>query len=280
MSLTLMYITNEPDVAQIAERAGVDRIFIDLETIGKEERQHDLDTVKSCHRISDIGEIKARLRNAELIVRVNKIHPGSAAEINEVIRQRADIVMLPYFKSVEEVKIFLDAAAGRVKTNLLVETPEAVEHLDQILDLDGINESHVGINDLHLGYHRKFMCELLADGTVEKICEKAKNRELKYGFGGIARIGYGALPAERILREHYRLGSTMAIVSRSFCDTGKITDRDEISRIFSKGITDIRILEKEGAGEQVKRNASYFEENRREVVRSVDEITGKIAGGQ
>ena len=265
MSLTLMYITNEPDVAQIAERAGVDRIFIDLETIGKEERQHDLDTVKSCHRISDIGEIKARLRNAELIVRVNKIHPGSAAEINEVIRQGADIVMLPYFKSVEEVKIFLDAAAGRVKTNLLVETPEAVEHLDQILDLDGINEIHVGINDLHLGYHRKFMFELLADGTVEKICEKAKNRELKYGFGGIARIGYGALPAERILREHYRLG---------------FTDRDEISRIFSKGITDIRILEKEVSGEQEKRNASYFEENRREVVRIVDEITGKIAGGQ
>ena len=275
-----MYITNEPDVAQIAEHAGVDRIFIDLETIGKEERQHDLDTVKSCHRISDIGEIKARLRNAELIVRVNKIHPGSAAEINEVIRQGADIVMLPYFKSVEEVKIFLDAAAGRVKTNLLVETPEAVEHLDQILDLDGINEIHVGINDLHLGYHRKFMFELLADGTVEKICEKAKNRELKYGFGGIARIGYGALPAERILREHYRLGSTMAIVSRSFCDTGKITDRDEISRIFSKGITDIRILEKEVSGEQEKRNASYFEENRREVVRIVDEITEKIAGGQ
>lgn len=280
MSLTLMYITNEPDVAQIAERAGVDRIFIDLETIGKEERQHDLDTVKSCHRISDIGEIKARLRNAELIVRVNKIHPGSAAEINEVIRQGADIVMLPYFKSVEEVKIFLDAAAGRVKTNLLVETPEAVDHLDQILDLDGIDEIHVGINDLHLGYHRKFMFELLADGTVEKICNKAKKRGVKYGFGGIARIGYGALPAERILREHYRLGSTMAIVSRSFCDTGKITDRDEVSRIFSNGIEDIRTLEKEVSGEQEKRNESYFEENRREVVRIVDEITGKIAGGQ
>ena len=280
MSLTLMYITNEPDVAQIAERAGVDRIFIDLETIGKEERQHNMDTVKSFHKIRDIGRIKPRLTKAELLVRINKIHPGSAEEIDEVIRQGADIVMLPYFKSVEEVKIFLDAAAGRVKTNLLVETPEAAEHLDQILDLDGINEIHVGINDLHLGYHRKFMFELLADGTVEKICKKAKERGLKYGFGGIARIGYGALPAERIIREHYRLGSTMAIVSRSFCDTGKITDRDEISRIFSNGIEDIRTLEKEVSGEQEKRNESYFEENRREVVRIVDEITGKIAGGQ
>ena len=114
MSLTLMYITNEPDVAQIAERAGVDRIFIDLETIGKEERQHNMDTVKSFHKIRDIGQIKPRLTKAELLVRINKIHPGSAEEIDEVIRQGADIVMLPYFKSVEEVKIFLDAAAGRV----------------------------------------------------------------------------------------------------------------------------------------------------------------------
>ena len=280
MPLTLMYITNEPDIAQIAENAGIDRIFVDLETIGKEERQHNMDTVKSSHTVADIRKVKWVLGKAELLVRINKIHPGSEKEIQEVIRQGADIIMLPYFKTVEEVKTFLDFTAGRVKTDLLVETPEAVECLDQILALEGIDEIHVGINDLHLGYHKKFMFELLADGTVEKICEKAKNRELKYGFGGIARIGYGALPAERILREHYRLGSTMAIVSRSFCDTGKITDRDEISRIFSKGITDIRILEKEVSGEQEKRNASYFEENRREVVRIVDEITGKIAGGQ
>ena len=45
-------------------------------------------------------------------------------------------------------------------------------------------------------------------------------------------------------------------------------------------IEDIRTLEKEVSGEQEKRNESYFEENRREVVRIVDEITGKIAGGQ
>lgn len=34
-----MYITNNPEVASIADRAGVDRIFIDLERHGKEERQ-------------------------------------------------------------------------------------------------------------------------------------------------------------------------------------------------------------------------------------------------
>ena len=35
MALKLMYITNRPDVALIAEKYGVDRIWIDLETLGK-----------------------------------------------------------------------------------------------------------------------------------------------------------------------------------------------------------------------------------------------------
>lgn len=39
MSLKLMYITNRPDVALIAERNGVDRIFVDMEYIGKAKRQ-------------------------------------------------------------------------------------------------------------------------------------------------------------------------------------------------------------------------------------------------
>ena len=34
--LKLMYITNNPDVAACAENAGVDRIFIDMEYIGKQ----------------------------------------------------------------------------------------------------------------------------------------------------------------------------------------------------------------------------------------------------
>ena len=43
--LKLMYITNDPTVAKIAADAGVDRIFIDMEVLGKAERQGDMDTV-------------------------------------------------------------------------------------------------------------------------------------------------------------------------------------------------------------------------------------------
>jgi len=39
MGLKLMFITNSPTIARIAQNAGVDRIFVDLEKLGKDERQ-------------------------------------------------------------------------------------------------------------------------------------------------------------------------------------------------------------------------------------------------
>ena len=122
---------------------------------------------------------------------------------------------------------FVKLVDGRAKTLPLVETPEAVKMIDKILELD-INEIFVGLNDLSLGYGKKFMFELLSDGTVEDICYKFKKKRIPYGFGGIATLGTGLLPAEKILIEHYRLGSTCVILSRSFCDANKIKDVDKL----------------------------------------------------
>ena len=47
--LKLMYITNDPKIAVIAENAGVDRIFVDMEYIGKSDRQGGMDTVQCFH---------------------------------------------------------------------------------------------------------------------------------------------------------------------------------------------------------------------------------------
>ena len=54
MALKLMYITNDPAVAQIAESAGVDRIFLDMEYIGKGERQKGMDTVPVSYTHLDV----------------------------------------------------------------------------------------------------------------------------------------------------------------------------------------------------------------------------------
>ena len=275
--LKLMYITNQPEIAQIAETAGVDRIFVDMEFIGKDERQKGMDTVKSHHRVKDVFVIKNAVEKAEVLARVNPIHdalpnyPSSRDEIDAIVEAGADLIMLPYFKTVEEVKTFLRLVDGRTRTMLLVETPEAVEALDEILALPGIDEVHVGINDLAIGYGRKFMFELLADGTVEQLCFKFRKKGIPYGFGGIASLGNGLLPSEYIIKEHYRLGSGCVILSRSFCDVTKIHHIGIINATFLDGVRRIRELEAE-----CERHASFFRENLIELERKVAQISGNL----
>lgn len=270
--IKLMYITNECNVARIADIYGVDRIFIDLEVNGKEERQKGLDTVKSKHKIVDIGKIKKILKNAELLVRINPIYKKSKEEIDSVIKQGADIIMLPFFKKTDEVRTFINLVNRRCKTMLLVETPEAVKAIDEILEIDGIDEIHIGLNDLHLGYGMKFMFELLADGTVEKLISKFKNKNIPYGFGGIGKIGMGTLPAEHILTEHYRLGSKFVILSRSFCNMAEVKNKEGVDEVFKIGIKDLRVAEERIA----KYTKEQFEENRKKVIREVQEIVSNI----
>lgn len=273
--LKLMYITNQPQIAQIAESAGVDRIFVDMEFIGKDIRQGGMDTVKLHHTIEDIKAISNAIQKAELLVRINPIHEksndymSSKEEIDLSIENGAKIIMLPYFKTVYEVKTFIDHVNSRVKTMLLLETPEAVAVIDDILKLEGIDEVFIGLNDLSIGYKKKFMFELLDDGTVEELCYKFKKRGIPYGFGGIASLGMGALPAEYIITEHYRLGSNCVILSRSFCNVNVINHMGIISSTFVNGIHQIRKYE-----DMVSTYSDFFLENKIYIKNVIKNIVG------
>lgn len=272
--LKLMYITNKPWVAKIAEDAGVDWIFLDMEFIGKDARQGGLDTVQNHHTVKDIENIKNAVKTAKVLVRVNPIHdalpnyPSSKDEIEASIKAGADILMLPFFKTVEEVKRFVGYVGGRAKTLLLMETVEAANLVDDILEVPGVDMIHLGLNDMHLELGMKFMFELLADGTVEKLGNKIKAKGIPFGFGGIATLDGGALPGSMVLKEHVRLGSSMVIVSRSFCNTDVVTDINKVKRIFDSGISGLRDLEKEVS----QKDVVYFEENRLAVIDTVNRI--------
>lgn len=287
--LNLMYITNRPEIAQIAEENGVDWIFVDMEFIGKDNRQGGLDTVQNHHTIQDVRNVKAAVKKAKVLVRVNPIHKAmmsadgsiaymdSQTEIEQAIEAGADILMLPFFHSVEEVKEFVylvKAANNRCerfgnggKACLLLETPEAAILLDEILNVPGIDMIHIGLNDLHLAMGMKFMFQLLTDGIVEQLTKKIKAKGIPFGFGGIASLHGGALPGSYVLKEHYRLGSSMVIVGRSFCNTNEITDLDEIRKIFKTGIAEIRALEAEA-----QEALDYFDKSHKEVVKIVEKV--------
>lgn len=272
MDYTLMYITNDPEVAKIAEENGVDWIFVDLEYLGKVKRQGHLDTVISKHSIEDVRNIRKALCKSSLMVRCNPIHENSFREIEEVLASGADILMLPFYKTVEEVSEFIRLINGRAKVCLLLETPEAVEILDDILIMEGIDYIHIGLNDLSLGYGFNFMFEPMANGLAETICAKIKNRSgIRYGIGGISQLGKGDLSADLILGEHIFLGSSMAILSRSFCDVRKYK-KDQIYEIFS---TEVRKIRDYICNLQEK-DKGYFLENRKELQKRVNEIKNNL----
>ena len=65
--LNLMYITKHPEIARIAEEAGVDWIFVDMEFIGKDCRQGGLDTVQNHHTVEDVANIRAAVTKASIL---------------------------------------------------------------------------------------------------------------------------------------------------------------------------------------------------------------------
>ena len=273
--LKLMYITNSPEIAQIAENAGVDRIFVDMEFIGKNLRQAGMNTVQCRHTVEDVKRIRQVINKAELLVRVNPLHDesdeycSSEEEIDAVINAGADLIMLPYFHSAADIKRLVNIVGRRAKVFPLLESMDALTNVDEILTVPGIDEIYIGLNDLSLDLHKKFMFELLADGTVESLCDKFGKIGIPYGFGGIARPGRGDVPAEYIIREHYRLGSTCAILSRSFCNADILSDKSEISDIFIQGVREIRDVE-----EECMRHRDYFTDNKKFVIEKVKSIVG------
>lgn len=274
MPLKMMYITNRPKVARIVEKYDVERIWVDLETRGKAERQRGRNTVLSNHTIEDVSVIRDNISVADLLVRVNPIYDGSQKEIDECIRRGADIIMLPFFTEAEEARKFIDFVDGRARTILLVETVGAEKNIDEILSLDGIDEVHIGMNDLHIQYQNKFMFELLSNGKIEELANKIRKHDIPYGFGGISRLDDGLLPARHIIAEHYRLGSTMVILSRSFYDSWISEDYEEIERVFKFGIEEIRDYEKRLEHE----TPEFFENNRQIVSEAVKRVVDKITG--
>ena len=214
--MELFYITNDPDEAGEADRAGIDRIFIDTEVLGKAERQKGLDTHLGSHTLGDVRLVKNVLSHAEVMVRVNPLNHNTAYEVEKAISCGADWIMLPMFTGPEEVAKAAEIINGRAKLVGLAETAASIVRMREIIRVKGINEIHIGLNDLTISLGLDFLFEPLGYGIVDFGAEMLNKAKMKWGFGGIARIGGGAIPCEMILMEHRRLGSTRVILSRAF----------------------------------------------------------------
>ena len=238
--IQFLFITNSPELASFAVASGVDRIFLDLEILGKQSRQGNLDTLISRHDASDLAVLRPVVPPGRLLVRVNPVHEGTEDEIDLVVRDGADIVMLPMFHGPDEVERFCHAVAGRIRTCLLVETVGAMRTLDDCVRIPGVDEVHIGLNDLHLELGLRFMFEPLTDGLVDGMAQVLHEAAVPFGIGGVARAGEGLLPAELLLGEHARLGSSGSILSRTFHRQARTVDEIRAQMDFPAEVAKLR----------------------------------------
>ena len=270
--MNLMILAADPQSAIEAQNAGVDRIFYDLEWIGKAERQHGRNTVKSNNNIDNIPAVRKVLNKSELLVRTNPIHAYSKEEVEKAIVYGADVLMLPMVMDHHDVEQYVEMVAGRAKVCIMIETAAALARLDKILAVPGVDELFIGLNDLHISMGLTFMFELLSDGLVEYIAQKCNKVGMPFGFGGIARIGEGDLPSDNILGEHVRLGSTSVILSRTFKgvvgvdkNARKIDLSEEVLKVRNR-MDDIN-----------QWTVEQHVENRKKIADAVDFVVNKIS---
>lgn len=270
-SLKLMILASSPNEAIDAQKAGIDRIFYDLEYIGKAERQRGRNTVKSMNNIDDIPNVRKVLTTSELLVRTNPIHTYTQLEVEKSISYGADVLMLPMVMDHKDVEKYVSFVDGRAKVSIMIETAASLARLDNILAVSGVDEIFIGLNDLHISMNLTFMFELLSGGLVEYAANKCNNTKTPFGFGGIARIGEGMLPSDYILAEHVRLGSQSVILSRTFKgmegvdeNARKIDLSEEVEKVRS------RIKEIE-TWQDVQ-----FQENIRKIKSAVEQVVVKM----
>jgi hypothetical protein len=213
----LCLITADQKFAGLAWRAGVERIFVDLEVIGKADRQRGQGLFLSDATLDDLSRVRAAFRRAGVLVRVNPLHDGTAAELNAVLARGADIIMLPMARRLEEVATFIGLLQGRARSSVLLETKESLEAIEQIVRLHGLDEVHVGLNDLRLSLGASNLFSAIIDGHIARVAAACTEAQIRFGFGGVTRPeDQLPIPPDCIIAEMVRHGARMALLGRSF----------------------------------------------------------------
>jgi HpcH/HpaI aldolase/citrate lyase family len=212
--------TDDHELARSADAAGVDRVGLDLEILGKRERQAGLGTWISPHRGESATMIGESLSAARLFARVNPLNPRTREEVEPLVESGVAVLMLPMFRTRREVERFVEIVDGRAEIVLLLETREAVERIDEIAGVPGVDEIHVGINDLslELGLRNRFAvydCE-----QVERVSASVRQAGLRFGIGGIGLVDDTRLPvpSDLLYAQYPRLHATAALISRAFTE--------------------------------------------------------------
>ena len=210
--------TSDPELARRADRAGINRIGLDLEKLGKDYRQGHTPGWISDHQVADLAGIRQALNHGQLFARTNGMHPGSKDEIELLLATGVQVLMLPFFRTCSEVEDFIRLIDGRAQVSLLLETASAMARVHEIVKIEGIDEIHVGLNDLHLDLKLHNHFEVLVSGIMDMLSDTIRGAGIAFGFGGVARRDDKKLPIDPnlIYSQYPRLGADRALITRAY----------------------------------------------------------------
>jgi hypothetical protein len=196
----------------------VDRVGLDLEKLGKEERQRGLGTWISPHSVERLPALRAALGQACLFTRVNPVHSRTREEVEGVLAGGGEVLMLPMFRSADEVERFVEAVDDRAEVVLLLETREAAKQIETIAAVDGVGEVHVGINDLAIELGMRSRFDVYDSPLVAHASDVVRAAGMRFGIGGLGRVDDRSLPLPPALlyAQYPRLGATAALIARAF----------------------------------------------------------------
>ena len=215
-NLSLLWICNAVSDAEAALRAGIDWIFVDIETRGKTARQPTTSFI-SDHKLHDVETIKTAVPDARIVLRVNPLYEGTLGEVEEAIDYGADALMLPMFSSVDELNRVSDLIRARAQFWPLIETLGACRSIaDADMGLLGLDRVHFGLNDLHLALDYRFMFSPLLDPSVTDALSSVRSSGIQFGLGGVSKLDQGALLGSDVLHLNFVLGSDAVILSQEF----------------------------------------------------------------
>jgi HpcH/HpaI aldolase/citrate lyase family len=196
----------------------VQRIGVDLERVGKAKRQRGLGTWVSTHRLRQVQSVREALTSARLFARVNPWSERSPREIETLLDLGVQVLMLPMFEGPDAVEQFSSAVSGRAEIVPLVETCSAARRVDEILAIDGVDEIHVGINDLALSLGVRNRFEVLCGAEIEWISDRAREAGVRLGIGALGRVRDTSvpIPSDLIYARLVELGAGAALIARTF----------------------------------------------------------------
>ncbi|MGH7857694.1 MAG: hypothetical protein ACREQY_10230 [Candidatus Binatia bacterium] len=230
--------TNDPGRARAADLGGVDRIGLDLETVGKAARQAGLGTWISRHTLDDLPAIRSALRRARLFVRCDPYGPHSRGQVERLVDAGVAVIMLPNFEDPDVVLRFLDLVRGRAEVVPLLERMRAAERADRLASIAEIREIHVGINDLAVDLALTHRIAVYASPVLDAIATAVTGAGKRLGIGGLGRAFDVDLPvpSDCVYAQYPRLRANGALLSRSFF-RGDLPDRSiapEVAKLRSR----------------------------------------------